>query len=178
MNKAKILTWEITGALIISLMGSLLHFVFALAGEWPPVALIAAVNESVWEHLKIAFWPALIYALIEWPFFRKHTKNFWTAKSIGIFTMPVIIALFFYGYTSFIGYNILWLDISLFVFAVFTGQIISCRLLLLQSIASRIKILATILLVLMIAAFSLFTFFPPHCPLFCDPPTGQYGILG
>jgi hypothetical protein len=178
MNKAKILTWEITGALIISLMGSLLHFIFAFSGEWPPVALIAAVNESVWEHLKLAFWPALIYALIEWPFFRRRTKNFWTAKSIGIFTMPVIITSFFYTYTFFIGHHILWLDISLFVFAVFTGQILSYRLLLCPSISSRMKSLAMILLALMIAAFSLFTFLPPHFPLFCDPLTGQYGILG
>ena len=88
MNKEKILTWEIIGAVIISLLGSFLHFFFALLGEWPPVALIAAVNESVWEHLKLAFWPALIFALIEWPFFRGKTKNFWAAKSIGIFTMP------------------------------------------------------------------------------------------
>ena len=177
MSKAKILTWEIAGTVIISLFGSLLHFVFALLGKWPPVALIAAVNESVWEHLKLAFWPALIYALIEWPFFHRKTKNFWTAKSIGIFTMPVIITSVFYGYTTFIGYNILWLDISLFIFAVFVGQMISCTLMLRKSITSGIKIMAMSLLILMIAAFSLFTFLPPHWPLFCDPQTGQYGVL-
>lgn len=177
MNKAKILTWEITGAVIISLLGSFLHFVFALFGEWPPVAIIAAVNESVWEHLKLAFWPALIYALIEWPFFRRKIKDFWIAKIYGIFAMPVIITSLFYGYKTLIGYNILWVDISLFVFAVFTGQMISCGLLLRQSFDSGLKILAMILLVMMIAAFSLFTFFPPHCPLFCDLQTGQYGIL-
>lgn len=177
MNKEKILTWEIIGAVIISLLGSFLHFFFALLGEWPPVALIAAVNESVWEHLKLAFWPALIFALIEWPFFRGKTKNFWAAKSIGIFTMSVIIMLVFYGYTALIGHNILWLDISLFLFAVFTGQMISYRLLLRPTFASGIKILTVILLVLMIASFSLLTFFPPHSPLFRDYATGQYGIL-
>ena len=150
---------------------------FALLGEWPPIALIAAVNESVWEHLKLAFWPSIIYALIEWLFFRRETKNFWAAKTFGILTMPIIITSFFYGYKAFLGYNILWVDISLFVFAVFTGQMISCGLLLRQSFDSGLKILAMILLVMMIAAFSLFTFFPPHCPLFCDLQTGQYGIL-
>jgi len=177
MNKTKILTWEITGAFIISILGTLFHYVFAFFDEWPPVALIAAVNESVWEHLKLAFWPALIYAFIESSFLHKHTKNFWTAKTFGIFSMPIIITSFFYGYTSFIGRNILWVDISLFVFAVFSGQMISYGLLLRRSFAAGTKILAVILLVLMIAAFSLFTFLPPHHPLFRDAPTGQYGIL-
>jgi hypothetical protein len=165
------------GAVMISLLGSFLHFVFALLGEWPPAALIAAVNESVWEHLKLAFWPALFFALIEWTFLRKETKYFWTAKTYGIISMPVIIASFFYGYTAISGHNILWLDISLFVFAVFAGQMISCRIMFCHSISSKFKFLAVILLVLMIVAFSLFSFFPPHCFLFCDPQTGQYGII-
>jgi cation transport ATPase len=175
--KKSIVVWEISGAFIISSMGSLLHFVFAFVDEWPPAALIAAVNESVWEHLKLAFWPAFIYALIQWPFFRKKAKNFWTAKTFGILSMPVIIASFFYAYTSFSGHNILWLDISLFVFAVFAGQMISWRLLLLKPVSPRRKILAMALLVLVTAAFSLFTFFPPHLPIFCDPRTGQFGIF-
>ncbi len=177
MNKARIFAWEIRGAIIISLLGSFLHFVFARLGEWPPAALIASVNESVWEHFKLAFWPALIYALIEWPFFRRKIKDFWIAKIYGIFAMPIIITSFFYGYKTFIGHNILWVDISLFVFAVFSGQMFSYRLLLRQSFASGMRILAIVLLVLMITAFSLLTFFPPHCPLFRDSATGQYGIL-
>jgi len=177
MKKAKVLTWELIGAVVISLLGTLLHYVFALLGEWPPAALIAAVNESVWEHLKLAFWPALIYALIEWPFFRKHIRHFWAAKAIGIFAMPVIITSIFYSYTAFTGHHILWVDISSFVLAVFAGQMISCGLLLRQPFTSGIKILTVILWIMMIAAFSLFTFFPPHAPLFYDHRTDHYGIM-
>ena len=173
----RIFFWETAGVIVISLLGSFLHFVFDLSGEWPPAALIAAVNESVWEHLKLAFWPALLFSLVEWPFFRRSLKNFWTAKAIGILAMPLVIVSIFYGYTALVGHNILWLDISLFVLAVMIGQMLSCRILLRQSLASGIKIPAMILLALMIAAFSLLTFLPPHGPLFRDPRTGQYGIL-
>lgn len=62
-QKKHILFFEIAGIFFISLSGSALHFVFEWLEEWPPVALIAAVNESVWEHLKLAFWPGMIYAL-------------------------------------------------------------------------------------------------------------------
>lgn len=176
MNRKKIFAWEMSGFVIITLAGSFLHFVFELLGEWPPVALIAAVNESTWEHLKLAFWPALIYALVEWPFFRGQVKNFWTAKAIGLLSMPLVIVSVFYGYTALAGSNVLWADISLFILAVLIGQLLSCRIMLRPARASRKRTSALVLVVLMIAAFSLLTFFPPKNFLFRDPATGQYGI--
>jgi hypothetical protein len=176
MNKPSTFAVEMAGAVFISVLGSLLHFMFAFVGGWPPAALIAAVNESVWEHLKLAFWPAILFALITWPIFRKNAKNYWTARAFGILTMPVIITSGFYGYTAAAGRNFLWADISLFVLAVFCGQLVSLGLLRKQTFAPSTKILAAILLVLMIAAFSLFTFFPPRGSLFRDPRTGQHGI--
>ena len=125
MNQNKILAWEITGFVVISFSGSLLHFAFEFFGEWPPMALLAAVNESVWEHLKLAFWPALVFALIEWPFFRRRWRNLRTAKAAGSFVMPLGIVLLFYGYTALAGGNVLWADISLFILAVLIGQMLS-----------------------------------------------------
>jgi hypothetical protein len=176
MNKKKIFAWEILGFIFISLLGSFLHFVFDLLGRWPPVALVAAVNESVWEHLKLAFWPALLYAVVEWPFFRRKVDHFWAAKAAGILVMPLSIVLLFYGYTALSGGNVLWADISLFFLAVLIGQTLSFRLMLVRPSGSRAKIPAVILLILMISAFSLLTFFPPKCPLFRDSRTDQYGL--
>ena len=59
-----IIRWELIGAVFIVLAGSALHFVFAWTGGWRPVALVAAVNESIWEHLKLAFWPGFFWALL------------------------------------------------------------------------------------------------------------------
>ncbi|MFX0202676.1 MAG: DUF6512 family protein, partial [Candidatus Hodarchaeota archaeon] len=64
MNKT-ILRWELVGFIVIFIIGSMLHFVFELFNKWSPIGLIAAVNESVWEHLKLAFWPAVAYSGIE-----------------------------------------------------------------------------------------------------------------
>lgn len=177
MNRKKILAWEMTGVVVISLSGSLLHFAFEFFGEWPPVALVAAVNESVWEHLKLAFWPALIFAFIEWPFFRRKVENFWTAKAAGIFVIPLGIVLLFYGYTALAGGNVLWADISLFLVAVLIGQMLSYRIMARRRSAARFKTAAIILLALMIIAFSSLTFFSPKWPLFRDSQTGLYGIL-
>jgi len=59
-----ILSREMAGAAFVILVGSALHFVFDWTGGWRPAALFAAVNESIWEHLKLAFWPGLAWALV------------------------------------------------------------------------------------------------------------------
>ena len=42
--------------LSVSLLGTLLHFTYRWSGRNP---LIAPVNESVWEHMKLLFFPML-----------------------------------------------------------------------------------------------------------------------
>ena len=175
-GRAEILRREMLGVGFIILLGSFLHFVFDLLGRWPPAALIAAVNESVWEHLKLAFWPAVLYALLEWPYFRSRVPHFWPAKTVGIFAMPSIIAGGFYGYTALAGRHIFLIDISLFVIAAFAGQRISAALLFRKPPPLAVRFAAGVLLALMIAAFSLGTYFPPRVPLFRETRSGHYGI--
>ena len=64
--RKRALAWELAGVPFIFCIGALLHFVYEWAGAWWPLALVAAVNESVWEHLKLAFWPSVIYAAVEY----------------------------------------------------------------------------------------------------------------
>jgi len=175
--KRLILSVEIGGIFFISLSGSALHFVFEWSGEWPPLALIAAVNESVWEHLKLAFWPGMMYAFIIFPFLKNKTKNFWIAKTAGLYAMPIVIILMFYSYLAVAGKSNLIYDISTFVFAVSVGQLLSYHLMIKDIHQRRIKIIAIGLLLIITAAFCLFTFFPPQFPLFRDFVTGKYGII-
>ena len=105
MNKVQ--RWEIIGIFIIAGFGTTLHFWFEWTDYWRPMALVAAVNESTWEHFKMAFWPSLIYALIEYPFIKDETNNFFVAKFVGFLAMPVITSILFYGYTSLTGTQLL-----------------------------------------------------------------------
>ena len=77
MNRRTVRSWETIGVLFIVLAGSALHFVFEWTGYWRPVAWLAAVNESVWEHFKLAFWPSLFFAVVEYAAIRKSANNFW-----------------------------------------------------------------------------------------------------
>ena len=138
--------------------------------------MVAAVNESTWEHLKLGFWPALVFALIEFPFIRKSTKNFWFAKGIGIFLIPITIIALFYGYTAIIKDNLL-ADILVFVIAVILGEFVGYRILTAKrDLPGWTVLFGVVLLLGMIAAFATLTYYPPHIFLFLDPVSGTYGI--
>jgi hypothetical protein len=176
MNKVQ--RWEIIGIFFIVGFGTTLHFWFEWTGYWRPMALIAAVNESTWEHFKMAFWPGLIFALIEYPFIKDETNNFFVAKFAGLFAMPVITTILFYGYTSLTGTHLLWADVIVFVLSVIGGQWISLTILTktekMQPSAQNFAIAG---LVVMVLAFSLLSYYPLKNFLFTHPGTGEIGIL-
>ncbi len=175
--KRSVLRWELVGIAVISIVGSVLHFVFEWAGGWEPVGVIAAVNESVWEHFKIAFWPALLYAILEYPFLRRSTSNFMMAKAIGIYIMPIVIAVIFYSYTAIVGEEILIVDILIFFIAVALGQLASYKILTMRRLPTWTGRLGLAMVIALGVAFGVFTFYPPHLGIFRDAVSGGYGIV-
>jgi hypothetical protein len=176
--KRSIFTWELAGIVFIVVLGSLLHFAFEWSGRWTPVAAIAAVNESVWEHLKLGFWPALVYAVLEYTRFAKSANNFFFAKTLGIYLIPITIVVLFYSYTAILGHGLLIVDILIFVIAVIVGQLVSYKLLVASPLPERLNRFALIALAVLGILFVLFTFNPPQLDLFRDSVTGAYGIAG
>lgn len=61
--------------------------------------------------------------------------------------------------------------------AVITGQYASYKLMLITRMKSlkRYTIPSVAVIVLLAILFAVFTFYPPHHPLFQDPVTGKYG---
>jgi hypothetical protein len=173
-----ILRWEIGGIVFIVVLGSVLHFAFEWSGRAIPVAPIAAVNESVWEHLKLGFWPALVYTALEYSRFGKSANNFLLAKTLGIYLIPITIVVLYYLYTTVLGHGLLVVDILIFVVAVIVGQLVSYRLLMASPLPARLNRFAPIALAVLGILFVLFTFYPPQLSLFRDSMTGGYGIVG
>jgi len=173
--KKFVIRWELSGIIFALLLGALLHFAFDLSGEWRPLASIAAVNESVWEHLKLGFWPALIYSLIEYRYISKSSSNFLFGKAIGIFIIPVAITVLFYAYTAVIE-DILVADIMIFVVAIVVGQLTSYKILTMNPLPSWLNRFGIVFLILLAIAFSTLTYYAPQLPIFRDPITGGYGI--
>jgi hypothetical protein len=168
--------YELVGMIFIIILGSVLHFTFEWSGNQPIVGLFSAVNESVWEHLKLAFWPALLFTLVEYSELKKVVSNFALAKTIGVYLMVIIIPIIFYSYTAVTGKSIFVMDISSFIVAVIIGQLSSYKLLMYRKLPENFNKVSLIALVLLGLAFVLFTFYPPQVPIFKDPITGKYGL--
>lgn len=177
MGNQKILKVEIAGTIFIILLGSALHFTYSLSGSNAVAGFFSAVNESVWEHLKLAYWPAMFWTMIIKSFLGKKVNNFLAAKFLGACVMVVFIPAVFYGYTAFTGESILAVDIASFFVAVIVGQLVSYRLFRFKHQLSPIITAGAVAAAVALAAsFIVFTFYPPHLPIFQDSTTGNYGV--
>lgn len=178
MNKKKILLYEVVGAIFIIIVGAAFHFIYELSGYNVVVGAISPVNESVWEHLKLAFIPSLIFALFEFILLQNEAKNFAFAKTVSVYLMVSIIPAIFYSYTAFTGDSIFAVDFSSFIFAVIIGQIASYKILTFRVLSRKLVPISLVLFVVLLVMFVAFTFYPPQLDIFLDPVTGGYGISG
>ncbi|MCW3982902.1 MAG: DUF6512 family protein [Candidatus Bathyarchaeota archaeon] len=174
--KRKILLYEIVGIVFIIMLGSLLHFTYEISGDNALVGVFSAVNESVWEHLKLAFWPAMLFALIEFVPLKRFAQNFVLAKNVSVYVMVTVIPAIFYSYTAITGENLLAVDIGSFLAAVVIGQLVSYKLLTYRTLSVKAQWIALFFVILLAVLFVVFTFVPPHLSIFEDPITGNYGI--
>jgi len=170
-----LLRYEVAGIVFIVFLGSFLHFAYELSGSSPLVAVIAAVNESVWEHLKLAYWPAVFYMILELVFLRGLPRNFVAAKAAGILIMPLVIVAGYYLYTAFLPES-LAIDIGLFIASIVVGQMLGYSLMGRGGEHRWFNLLGAAALTIMAPSFIIFTFHAPHIDLFRDPITSSYGL--
>jgi hypothetical protein len=185
INKRRIAAWEFLGFLVIFFAGSFLHFIFELSGFNTVFAPFGSVNESTWEHLKLFYWPALVFAAVEHAFIRGEVNNFWAAKAHSVVLTPLVVALAFYAYVGVVvpidGKGTLAGTLVTAAIGVGLGQWAGYRLLTGPQRSRRWHVAGVIAIVAMGAAFVVFTFLPPRIFLFENffgyAYDGQFGIL-
>lgn len=159
---------ELYGIVFIVIAGSLLHFAYEALGEMWWIAIFAAMDESVWEHLKLAFWPAALWMVLTGPRAASNAANFWLAKAVSITLMPLIIAFGFYAYTAALGHHALVWDMLLFIGAITIGQISALIVYQLPETGAGIARLAKSILLVEAVAFGTLTFLHIDLPIFVD----------
>jgi hypothetical protein len=175
--KKTILKWEILGIIIVVALGGLFHFMFEILNYWAPSGAIFPVNESVWEHLKLPFWPLIIFSLIEYNFIKDKANNLILGKAISFIISISTILIVFYSYTAILGVELLIVDILSFVLGVIIGQVVSYKILTKEQLSTVYIKASWIIFIGFGILFALFTYFPPHLPIFQDSETGLYGII-
>ena len=167
--------WQLMGFAVTSLGGTLLHFLYDwLSGaEW--IAPFSGVNESTWEHMKLLFWPMLLFAVAQ-GFFFKDRADFWCIKLRGILLGLVWIPVLFYTYNGVIGRSPDWINIAIFFIATAIAYLYETRALNQDAVSCRHPGLAVAPLGIIAVLFVVFTFATPSIGIFKDPLTGTYGI--
>ena len=115
--------------MFVAILGTFLHSAYSLSGYNPFVAFFVPTNESVFEHLKLLFFPQFLYTTLEYFFTGRKYRNFIFTKALSCVIGLLIIPIVFYTYTVFTGGAILWVDILLFYIAVFCAFLSSYRML-------------------------------------------------
>lgn len=156
------------GFIAVLITGSLSHFVYEWTGNNPVAGLFTPVNESVWEHMKLLFFPMLIFSLFLIFRFRREYPCIPSSFFFGILVGTWLIPAFYYAYIFLLGKDIFLLDMGTFILSVLVAFLLSYRL----TLSCRLKpftLLLAGLTCILFACFILFTYHPPSCKIFQDP---------
>lgn len=177
LDQIVVVNWWMVVPLV--LIGGLLHFVFDWSGRHRLAAIFSAVNESYWEHIKIAVWPVFVFQVIVFAAGGYRYSSFIPAATVALYSIPISMVGLIFLYKSFTHRNVLWLDLTVFTSVIVLAQAIFVQLLQHLDAGAVMTTLASVYLVGLLVAFLGFTLHPPREPdVFVDPITGTYGIGG
>ena len=160
--------WFIVGFIFTSVLGTLSHFFYDWSGQNPLIGLISPVNESTWEHMKLVFFPVLIWSFFIPSRIRDKLPAFRPAFLLGGLWGTLSVPVLFYTYSGILGRNIAWVDIAIFFISVFLTFVCAWVLHRSERIYKK-RTVIYILTVLFLIFFFLFTFLPPDIGLFSNP---------
>ncbi len=161
-------SYILLGIIFVSVLGTLLHFAYNLSGNNLFIGLFTPINESIWEHTKLIYFPMLIYSLYLNTKLKDKYPCISSAMLLSALFGVLLIITLFYTYSGIIGYHISYIDIFIFYISVIASFSLAYNLAL-SCKANDFENLLQILNILMICLFILFTFNTPSIPLFVNP---------
>lgn len=155
----------IAGFFFVLITGTLSHFLYEWSGNCFFVGLFTPVNESTWEHMKLLFFPMLLYSLMLVRRFSGTYPCIVSSASLGILSGTALIPVLFYAYTFILGRNYFILDLLVFFLSVAAAFLVTWRF----TLSCRARPFSRCLLFLVCLCFLfflLFTYCPPGAELF------------
>ena len=161
MKKAERKYWFVFAGAV--LLGFLLHFLY----DWlpnPVTAVFSPVKESLWEHVKLVFWPLLLAGSLLAGKGERAVRSAWQLSAILSSLAMLAVA---YVYHILLGGEGLAFDIALYVIAIVVGFLLPRKL---WSLTKHPGWSWTVglLTCIMAALVVWFSFSPPDHVLFAD----------
>lgn len=132
MNQLK--HYTLTGAIFVIILGTFAHFFYKWSDQNWLIGLFTPINESTWEHMKLLFFPMLLFSFYAYCKLKRIYPCIGSALLTGILVGTALIPFIFYAYTAIIGHHIFIFDIATFLVSVmvafYTVYILtlSCRM--------------------------------------------------
>lgn len=167
--KRSLSLWQFAGFVFTSVVGTLLHFAYEWSGESVFLAPFSAVNESIWEHMKLLFFPLVIFALWQGHFFEKEYPSYWCVKLFGTLLGIGLIPVLYYTYTGIFGVSVDSVNITIFFVVAAIVYLLETRWLRDRKTGTLSKRFVWLIFLALTILFAVFTFYPPSIPLFVDP---------
>ena len=160
--------WQLAGFALTTLGGTLLHFLYDWTDGSIFVSPFSGVNESTWEHMKLLFWPLLLFAFVQRLFF-KEQESYWCVKLVEILLGLVLIPVLFYTYNGAFGKSPDWINIAIFYITALIVFLFEWWAIKNNRLECKHPRLAFAAICLIGVLFVVFSFVPPQIPLFQAP---------
>lgn len=152
---------------------SIFHFVYELF-KIPIIGVIFPINESIWEHLKLCFYPTILIWMLPWGEFypRWHKKEAWflpqlTGAAISISFSSCFVLSWYYTLLAGFQLSGIWVDLGLLFIGIFIGQCLGLHIV--NHGSGKCRFCSIIYLLIIAGVFGYFTFYPPNLPVFISP---------
>lgn len=184
--KNPLIRYSLFGFIFVSILGTLCHFLYDWSGQNPIVGLFCAVNESTWEHMKLLFFPMLVYYAFTYKKLETTYPLITSTSLLSILIGTWLIPILFYSYSGILGFHLAFFDILTFYVSVFVAFLYFYLLTRDYKISNDTKTypvkhpkrnawlikqknLFLFLVLLLLFSFILFTYRPPKLGIFQAP---------
>lgn len=184
--KNPLIRYSLYGFFFVSILGTLAHFLYDWSGQNPIIGFFSPVNESTWEHMKLLFFPMLLYYALTYKKLEKAYPLSSSTYPLSILVGTWLIPVLFYSYSGILGFHLTVLDILTFYVSVFWAFL--CFYFLTKDYTAssefqnhpqkhpkenvwlmKLKPLFRFFVLLLLFSFVLFTYRPPSFNIFQEP---------
>ena len=168
---------KIIGVFISFVLSIILHFIYGLIPN-SITSVIAPVNESIWEHMKLIVSSTLLFSIIEYFIYKKKDipyNNFILSYAISSILGVIVYLLIYIPLNDIFGHKI-YIAISLLFLILIFVQIFSYYIMNYKKINYGNE-LGILIIIIVYFIFGYLTYHPPKINLFYDYLNNGYGII-
>jgi len=160
--------------LVLTILGSLLHFTHNWFKKGIPLHIFSALNESTWEHMKLLIAPTILVGIFQYIFLKQDYTNVLTSILILLVIELLTIPLLYETLRALFKKVPFPITILIFILSIVFG-LIGEYVMLTNGVSIFSENISLILILLIVIKFGIFSYYPPKIFLFRDPVTGKYG---